>query len=233
MGVSSLQDDNIHTGHRERVKKQFIENDIENFLPHQILELLLFYAIPRRDTNPIAHRLLNKFGSISAVFEAPIELLMKEGLSESTAVLLKLIPSLSRVYLNDKYKNNDKIILEEDIFPYITSRFIGISEEVVIILLMDLKGKEVYSGIVRRGSVNAVDFYIRDIMNLCLNYNAHTAILAHNHPSGFALPSKSDLNTTKLIADSLKVINVKLLDHLIVADGECISLKQNGFDEYF
>lgn len=223
-------DNNIHNGHRERMKKQFIENDLDNFLPHQVLELLLFYAIPRRDTNPMAHKLLNEFGSISSILDAPIEMLMKEGLSESSAVLLKLIPSLSRVYLVDKHKNRDKIVLEEDIFEYMSSKFIGIAEEVVILLLMDAKGKEVYSGIVRRGSVNSVDLYMRGIMNLCLNYNANSAILAHNHPSGVAFPSKADLETTEMVSDSLKVINVKLLDHIIVADGNCVSLRKEGFD---
>lgn len=228
-----MPQDNIHSGHRDRIRKKFIENDLNNFLPHEILELLLFYAVPRKDTNPLAHKLLDAFGSISAVFDAPIELLMKEGLSESAAVAIKLIPSLSRVYIVDKHKNRNKCISEDEIFDYMISKFIGIQDEVVVLLLMDIKGKELYSGIIRRGSVASVDVYMRNLINLCLTYNAYSAILSHNHPSGIALPSKADIKTTKLVYDSLKVINVKLLDHIIVADNDCISLKESGFDECF
>ncbi|MDP4121037.1 MAG: JAB domain-containing protein [Bacillota bacterium] len=220
-----------HKGHRNRMKQKFIENGLDVFHSHEALEMLLYYAVPRKDTNELAHKLLEIFGSLSAIFDAPIGLLKKAGLSESAAVYLKLIPEITRLYQEDKHQNYDKIITDENIGEILVKKFIGRENENVILLLMDSKGKELFCGIVSKGSVNASEIYIKKLIETAVLYNASTAVLAHNHPSGMALPSKKDLDTTKKISVALRLVGVQLSDHIIVADGDFVSLAACDFGE--
>lgn len=224
-----MQDKNIHKGHRKRVKDNFLKNGLDNFEDHQILELLLFYALPQRDTNELAHRLISKFGSISAVFDAPVCELTKFGLSDNTVTLLKLIPDISRIYTVDRCDNASKIIDVNNLSEYFKDRFIGRNVEFLHLLLLDTKGKEVYSGEISKGSINSTDVPTRKIVELSLLYNAKYAAIAHNHLSGFALPSKQDLVTTQNIYNALKLINVRLIDHIIIAENDSISLKDSMY----
>lgn len=224
-----MQDKNIHKGHRKRVKDNFLKNGLDNFEDHQILELLLFYALPQRDTNELAHRLIGKFGSISAVFDAPVCELTKFGLSDNTVALLKLIPDISRIYTVDKHDNDSKIIDVNNLSEYFKDRFIGRNVEFLYLLLIDTKGKEVYSGEISKGSINSTDVPTRKIVELSLLYNAKYVAIAHNHLSGFALPSKQDLVTTQNIYNALKLINVRLIDHIIIAENDSISLKDSMY----
>lgn len=224
-----MQDKNIHKGHRKRVKDNFLKNGLDNFEDHQILELLLFYALPQRDTNELAHRLISKFGSISAVFDAPVCELTKFGLSDNTVTLLKLIPDISRIYTVDKHDNDSKIIDVNNLSEYFKDRFIGRNVEFLYLLLLDTKGKEVYSGEISKGSINSTDVPTRKIVELSLLYNAKYVAIAHNHLSGFALPSKQDLVTTQNIYNALNLINVRLIDHIIIAENDSISLKDSMY----
>lgn len=220
-----------HKGHRQRMKEKFLLNGLDAFEKHEALEMLLYYAVPRCDTNPLAHRLLKRFGSVSAVFDAPVDALEEAGLSRSTATLLKLMPQISRLYMDDKYNNKSKIISFDDLTEYFVQKFIGRNTETVILLLADAKGKEIFSGVISEGSINSTDVPVRKIVDLALRYNAKTAVLAHNHPSGVAIPSISDIDTTKLIYDALAHINVLLADHIIIADDEGISIAQSQMGE--
>ncbi len=205
-----------HKGHRERLRKRFIENGLDGFEEHQALELFLFYAIPRKDTNPLAHRLLERYRSISGVCDAPIDELQRDfGISENAAALLKLLPEMSRLY-NESRLAKDSIIDLDTLGEIVKKKFIGRTAEVVVLILGDAKGKMVY-----------FDFPVRRIVELAIRHNARIAVIAHNHPSGNALPSRSDLNTTKLIADTLRGVGVSLLDHYIVADNDYISLRES------
>lgn len=226
-----MPDNNVHKGHRQRLKQRFLLNGLDDFEQHQALELLLFYAIPRCDTNPMAHRLLDHFGSISAIFDAPIDALKEAGISETTATLLKVIPEFSRLYLDDKYNNKSKIINFDNLIEYFSPKFVGRNEEMVILLLADAKGKEIFSGVIAKGSLNTSDVPVRKVVDLSLRYNAKTAVIAHNHPSGVAIPSIADINTTKDIYDALDHINVLLVDHIIIADGDGISIAQSQLGE--
>ncbi len=221
----------IHDGHRKRLRKKFLENGLDNFEDHQVLELLLFYAIPRKDTNEIAHRLIDSCGSISAVFDSPVEVLQECGISENAAVLLKIMPDLCRKYINDKYRNEFKNITEENVADRIVPKFIGLEEENVLLMLLDAKGKEIFCGIISKGSVNASEIYTRKIIQLAIKFHASGAIIAHNHPSGIALPSKEDLKSTVSLKMALDTVGIKLLDHIIVADMNYLSLAQS--EEYF
>lgn len=217
-----------HSGHRKRMRKRYLEHGLDNFEKHEILEIALYYAIPMKDTNPIAHRLMDKFGSISAVFDAPVDLLMKEGLSENTAVFLKLIPDLLSVYMDDKFSNKEKIINADNLPEKFINKFLGKNNELVYLLLMDCKFKELYCGIISKGSITNADVNIPKICEMALRYSARYAILAHNHPSGICLPSENDLRVTTKVYQALRYINVELLDHYIVADRDCISLNDSN-----
>lgn len=217
-----------HSGHRARMKKKLLEQGLDVFEPHEVLEILLYYAIPQRNTNDIAKNLIDRFGSLSSVLDATMEALRGAGLSENQAMYLKLIPAVSRRYLSDKHDNPDKIFDFTNASEYILDRFIGVeNQENVLLVLIDAKGKVVYSGIIDKGDVGASTISIRNIVSLALNYSAVYALMAHNHPSGLALPSREDVLVTRELKKALALVNVKLLDHFIVADHDCISLAES------
>lgn len=217
-----------HDGHRQRMRKKYLTHGLDIFEDHEILEIMLYYAVPRKDTNPIAHKLLNRFGSLSAVFDAPVDLLCEAGLSENAAVLVKLIPDLLSVYMCDKYNPNKKTLSDQDIPKMLINKFLGKDSEMVCLILMDSKFKELYFGIISKGSITNADLNIPMICNLALRYHARYVIVAHNHPSGVCLPSKADLKVTTKLYIALSHLNIKLLDHYIVADDDCISLSQSN-----
>lgn len=219
---------NEHAGHRKRLKKKFIENGFDIFEPHEALEMYLFYAIPRKDTNPLAHKLLDRYLTIGGVCDAPIDELQSEfDLSESAAVFLKMLPEMSRLY-NESKLSDDNIIDYENLGEVFKVKFIGRTSEAVAIILGDAKGKMIYSGIISKGSLNSTDMPVRKIVDLALRHNAKTVFLAHNHPSGAALPSKSDLESTMVIRETLLSVGVDLVDHFIVTDDDYVSLRQSG-----
>ena len=223
-----------HTGHRQRMKERFLHTHFDGFEDHQILEMILFYVYPRTDTNPLAHRLLNTFGSLSAVFEASVDTLISAGLTPNAATFITMLPDISRVYLNDRNNNTSKIIDFERLGEFFIPKFIGRDEEAMILLLADAKGKEIYSGVVSKGSFHASEAPVRKIIDLAMRYNATTAAIAHNHPSGVALPSRADIKATATIFQALNLIGVLLYDHIIVSDDDFVSLRESNLcDDIF
>lgn len=217
----------VHNGHRDRLRKKFLSGGIDSFEDHEILELVLFYIIPRKNTNQIAHALLKDFGSISAIFDAPISRLREsEGIGEKAAVFIKLIANLSRLYFEKKYNSKDQILSAQEINRRLIHKFIGRNEETLAMMLFDAKGKVIFEGIVNKGSINGVELYIRKMIELVTFYNANSIIIAHNHPSGVALPSRDDVASTEKIYDLFGTMQVTVLDHIIVADNDCVSLRQ-------
>lgn len=224
---------NEHSGHRKRLKRKFIENGLDVFEPHEALEMYLFYAIPRKDTNPLAHRLLDRYLTIGGVCDAPIDELMSEfGLSESAAVFLKMLPEMSRLY-NESKMSDDNVIDYENLGEKFRTKFIGRTSEAVALMLGDAKGKMIYFDIIAKGSLNSSDMPVRKIVDLSLRHNAKTAFIAHNHPSGSALPSHSDLVTTQTVFDTLASVGVQLIDHFIVTDDDYVSLRDSGGGSIF
>lgn len=222
-----MAQNNIHKGHRQRLKDLYLKDGIDNFNHHQALELLLFYAYPQRDTNPIAHKLIDEFGSISAVFDAPVSQLKRVGLTDNVITLLKLIPDMSRIYYMDRTDYNSKRIETSELCEYFRPKFIGRTSEVMYLLLMDKKYKELFCGIISKGSSNTTDVPIKTIVELSVMYNADFIAIAHNHPGGIALPSKVDIETTKLIKDALGLMSKRLVDHVIVSEDDEVSLAQS------
>lgn len=224
----------IHTGHRKRLKERFQEQGLDGFTDIQVLELLLFYANPRADTNPIAHRLLERFGSLSQVLQADVKS-MKEvpGISDHSATLLALVTELCRFYQVSSAKQVDVLPTLDACGEYLVPQFFGRDRETVFLLCLDAKCKVLSCKEVGEGSINAANISVRKVVELALQYNATTVILAHNHPSGVALPSQEDVMTTRRICKALEAIEVHLADHVIVAEGDYVSMVQSGirFDE--
>ncbi len=220
----------IHDGHRARLKKRFLQQGLDGFTDIQALELLLFYSVPRKDTNPIAHRLLDHFGSLSQVLEAPAEALIQAGgISEHSAVLLRLINQMSRFYLVDKARQERVLPTIEDCARYMLSHFYGRNLETVYLLCLDAKCKVLSCREVVEGSVNSAGISVRKIVETALREGASTVVLAHNHPSGIAIPSGEDVQTTRRIAAALQSVEIHLADHIVVADGDYVSMVQSGY----
>ena len=220
---------NIHAQHRQRVKKRFLNEGLDHFEELHALELLLFYALPREDTNPIAHDLLDKFGSLRHVLEAPAEQLMTVNkIGEHTAILLSLVKGMAQKYmLSDMEQKPLKTTRECG--DYLLDRFIGRRDEVVMLLCLDAKRAPLCCRIVSQGSVNAAEISTRKVVEAALAVNATSAILAHNHPSGIAVPSMPDIVTTRRMGAALAAVDIILEDHIVVADRDYVSLRQSNY----
>lgn len=221
---------NIHAGHRQRLKRQFLEAGMDGLSDVNCLELLLFYAIARRDTNPLAHALLERFGSLSAVFNAPPEQLQQvPGISEHAAVLLHAIPALGRRYFIDQTRQEKILNSTERCGAYLIPYFFGAREEQVYLLSLDAKCKVLDCRLLSRGSVNAAEISVRRIVETALAVNATSVVLAHNHTSGIALPSREDEATTRRLETALDAVGIQLVDHIIVPDNDFVSMADSGF----
>jgi DNA repair protein RadC len=219
----------IHSGHRARVKQRFLRSGLDSFDDHQVLELLLFYAIPQRDVNELAHALLNHFGSLSAVFDAPEqELQQVPGIGENAAVLIKLLPQIGRRYLISKEADSGVIQTSAQAGRFLLPRFFAERDETVYLLCLDVKNKVLGCQCLFRGSINSAQISTRKIVEAALKYNASCVILAHNHPSGMALPSEEDYRTTERISAALRAVGIELRDHIVVADRDFVSMADSG-----
>ena len=220
----------IHDGHRQRLKERFLQGGLDNFTDVQVLELVLFYCIPRKDTNPIAHALLDHFGSLSHVLEASVEELQKvPGIGENTAIYLTMLTQVGRYYLVDRSQREVILPTIDKCGAYLVPYFFGRSVETVYLLCLDAKCKVLCCREIGQGSVNSAGISVRKIVEVALGANATTVVLAHNHPSGLALPSAEDIQTTRRVAAALSAVEVHLADHIVVADGDYVSMVQSGY----
>jgi len=225
-----LGNESIHLGHRERLKRRFLAEGLDDFTDIQVLELLLFYAIARQDTNPIAHNLLDHFGSLSQVLEAsPEELKKVKGVGEHAALLLHLIPQIGRYYQVDSAQRVDILTSLDACGAYLVPYFFARTRETVFLLCMDAKCKVLCCKEIGEGSVNSASISVRKVVETALAANATTVILAHNHPSGIAIPSDEDVQTTRRIAAALSAVEIHLADHIVVAEGDYVSMVQSGY----
>ena len=223
-------DDNIHRGHREKMRQRFLKSGLEGFADHEALELLLFYAIPRQDTNPIAHRLMERYGSLSAVLSAPAEDLKKvKGIGESAAVLLKAAGQIAqKARLSDATAQRPLTDVEA-VGAYLLERYAGETHEMLYELCLDQKGKLLACKRLSEGSASSAALDIRKVVENAILTSASAVILAHNHPSGIALPSDDDCAATTRAARALQTIGVTLADHIVVADDDFVSMAQSGY----
>ena len=219
----------IHDGHRERLKKRFYEYGLDSFSDINVLEMLLFYSIPRRDTNEIAHRLLKEFGSLDAVFRASVrELQHVEGVGYNSAILINFVSRLLKKIEMSKTADVKIIKNSKDAGNYFLPRFVNEPDEILYLLALDGKRAIISCTEMARGSVNTVDVNVRRVIETALKEKAVSIILAHNHPGGVLLPSKEDDFLTGQIYKALRPLGILLEDHIIVAGGKYISFSDAG-----
>ncbi len=220
---------------KNKYTERFIRSGISDFSNEEILEFLLTYSAKGTLNEKISKKLLDDFGSLSAVFEAPVKMLENYGLNDDTIMLIKLLPDMSRKYVDDKFITDEKKYDNKILIDKISSAFIGAEGEQVILILKDKNDKEVFFGVISKGSINASEVYIRGIIDLAVQKKACYAYISHNHPSGVSYPSDKDIKTTIKLKRSLSAIGVELMDHFIVAGTSVFSMAndENYFDIFF
>lgn len=215
----------MHDGHRERMRERAAKSGFDSFHSHEILEMLLYASIPRKDTNVIAHDLINKFGSFSGVLDASYEELLKiKGVGKSTAFMLKLVPVSAATYIKDKYKEGTVISTQMQAFEYLRGQYIDQVEELPSALFLNSKCKLLAWNAIGNGSLKSSDIVTRKLIEQCIKYQATQVLLCHNHPSGVLKPSREDVIATKNIIYALKTIQVKVIDHIIICGDNFLSM---------
>ena len=220
--------DKLHQNHRERVLEKFCRFGLDVFSDHEVLELLLFFAIPRVDTNPTAHRLLERFGSLHAVLEAPVEQLCEvQGIGPRSADLLKLSFAMCARYQQDLAKSerhSDKLNSYEKIGEYFVPQFAGEQEEVLLAAYLDGAGRVIKCEEIARGGHTQVTMDAYKIARAALLCGASGVVLAHNHPDGTAVPSEADMLATRRLEQTIAGLGLQLVDHCVVARGKYTSI---------
>ncbi len=216
-----------HGGHRGRMKERLLSGGLTGFSDHEIVELMLFYALPYRDTNPLAHKLVDHFGGWTQVLDAHYDdLLAVEGVTPHVATLLTLVGQSAHRYQQDVAGKVRHLHDEDSLARHVIPWFYGEKEESVVLVCLDNKRKHLNTTRIFVGSVNSAQFNIRLAVQQALRDNATQVVLAHNHPNGFAFPSPADVTTTGYIKEVLAPLDIYLLDHIVVAEGDavCMSL---------
>ena len=230
--VSYEKDGNcVHSGHRQRLKSRFTADGLKSFNEINTLELLLFYSIPRRDTNELAHRLLSRFGSLSGVLNASAaELSQVDGIAEQSAILIRLVSEIAHLYLSGD--NTRKRFTDTDgLGAYIASQFIGLERETVMVFGLDasnmLKSRKIlFCGGFRDAKISA-----SRLSRFALSCGADYIVLAHNHPGGSLMPSEADMIATRRLCKALQAVDVRLAEHFIVASGKFVQIMNNSSSE--
>ncbi len=214
----------IHDGHRQRLKARFLRDGLSGFEEHEVLELVLFYCIPRRDTNEIAHNLIKRFGTLAKVLDAPVKELAKvDGVGRNAAAFIKL---LKEICIRYPISSREDVILNtyEACGLYLKERLTGRKNETVMLLCLDSKCMVISCREVGEGNINSASISIRKIVDIALTENATSVVLAHNHPGGLAIPSHEDVMTTHRVARALCMVDVVLNDHIVTTDEDYISM---------
>jgi len=215
----------MHEDHRQRLREHFRAVGLESFEPHNVLELLLFYAIPRRDTNEIAHNLIDHFGTLVNVLDAtPEELCKVEGVGDASATLISLVAQIARRYLAEQSGEKLNFHSSQDFQSYVASKFLGKKSEIAYLFCLDNTGRLLNECKVSLGTKYSVNLDNRTLLETAFHHNATKVVLAHNHPNGINAPSSNDVHLTEAAAKLYREVGIQLLDHLIVADGKCFSM---------
>lgn len=218
-------------GHRERIRDKYLKNGINSFQEYEILELLLTYAIPRKDTKDLAKNLLKKFGSIEKVITAKKEDLEEvEGLGKASISFLKLMGELPNIFYENSLRNTDIITIKskENLLKFLRSKIAFEKIEKFYVLYLSNSNELIAYNEKSYGTLDKSAVYPREIYKDVLKYDAKAIILAHNHPSGSVKPSKSDMDITKEISNGLKNFDALLLEHIIITENSYFSFLEEG-----
>jgi len=219
LSTGSNKKENVHVGHRARLRRRFVEEGLDAFEDHQVLELLLFFAIPRRDTNELAHLLLRRYGSFASVLEAdPLDLASSEGIGEAAATLLSLVPALTRRYSVGRARQaRHTLSTSERAAEFLVPFMAGRTEEVFYVVCLDTQCRVIVPALVSEGLLDRAHVEPRAAVEAALRHKAHSVILAHNHPTGRARPTTADHRVTERLVAAFGAIDIAVRDHLIVA----------------
>lgn len=219
----------VHEGHRQRIKDRYAETGLEGFNDLTALEFLLFYAVPRKDTHELAHELMDRFGSFTGVLEADMdELRSVNGIGDNAAMLLSLIPQISRRYMERKTLPQRQIKNSTDAAQFFVSKFAYEYNEVAYAMFLDSRHCIICTKQMSRGVVNGLELSVRSLVEACLKLHAQSVIIAHNHPNADIEPSSEDEYFTVSLKKALFLVDIDLLDHIIVSGNEYLSLKSIG-----
>ena len=225
----SERERNPHSGHRQRMRERFRREGLEGFADHEVLELLLYNVITRADVNPVAHALMDTFGSLKGVLEAGVDQLRKvEGVGEQTATMIAMMVPLFRRYMDTVTREKQVISGLAEAAQYCLSLTAGLRVERAYAICLGADHRLLGCRLICEGSIDEVSAYPRHVVEAALNHNAHGVILCHNHPGGTPEPSAADLEWTAQVQAVLAGIGVLLVDHIIVADGKSYSMVQHG-----
>jgi DNA repair protein RadC len=223
-----MGDGGIHKGHRQRLRQKYKNSGLDSMPEHEILELLLFYAIPQSNTNNTAHRLLARFGTLANVFEASIESLMQvEGVGEVAACLISMQSDLCRQYFKSKQNIVNETLSAENMGKIVCAMFYGVTVEQFHIICLGSGNRILAAEMLSQGSKSSAPVYTREIISRALNLGASRVLLAHNHPNGVLTPSQEDRDVTAMICRALAYIDVELYDHIIVAHNQYCSMRHD------
>lgn len=219
----------MHENHRDRLRDRFIAEGMDSFEPHQALELLLFYAIPRRDTNELAHQLIGHFGSVAGVFDAhSAELAAVDGMGRNSAVLLSMMKPLWRLYRQESSRHGLSMDNFRTACSYAIDLFAGRTNEAFYILCLDPSCRLIREVMLHEGTVNEVSVHPRTVVETAIRNNSSQVIFVHNHPKGLLEPSANDIAYTRRLTVALSTIGINIIDHIIVSGEDTYSFAREG-----
>ena len=222
--------ENVHyLGHRERLRERFQKAGTEGFQDYEILELLLTYAIPRRDVKPIAKQLVKRFGSLGGILDASLrELGEVPELGPNSAVLIHLVKETCGAYLGERLKHRDLLNSPQAVADFARMKLAGLPNEVFMVIYLNVKNEALNYEVIHEGTVDSSVVYPRRVLEGALAHHATGLILVHNHPSGHATPSWEDKQLTKAVIKAVEPVEIRVLDHIIVSKAEYYSFVENN-----
>ena len=227
-GTDIMKKEQPHAGHRGRLRDKFLR-DPAAMGDHELLELLLCYAIPRRDTNATAHELLQTFGSLSAVMKAEeVELCSVKGVGPEAAALLRMVPEITARFSADRLKKKPNTKNPEEVRLFLESVYVQKNFEAVLLLCLDARLRVISCRQIASGDVGSASLSVGRVAELALVQKATSVILSHNHPDGDPTPSSEDVNTTEVLYRALRPLGVQLVDHIIFGGRDTFSFAANG-----
>lgn len=226
----SISSDTPHyKDHRQRLKKKFSESGVDAFHDYEVLELLLSYAISRKDVKPLAKELITRFGSLKGIMDAEKDSLEKvEGIGAHTAILIKLIKETGTIYLKEKAKEKAQITCTSELLDYCKTYMGGLKDERFCVIYLDAQNRMTDIETIQEGIVNQAVVYPRKVLENALKKKASAVILVHNHPSGHVKPSDADIRLTKTIQETAKILDIIVHDHVIIGENRFFSFREEG-----
>ena len=228
--VSSTKQDAPHyLEHRKRLKKKYIDSALDAFHDYEALEILLTFAIPRRDVKPVAKALLERFGTLKGVFDADVaELASVSGVGLHAAILIRLVKDLGGRYLREKATEKQQISCTKELLDYCMTSLGGLKDEHFCVIYLDAQNRIIDVETIQEGIVNQAVVYPRKVLESALRRKASAVILAHNHPSGHVKPSDADIRLTKTIQETAKALDILVHDHVIIGENRFFSFREEG-----